>query len=185
MQPEELIANITRAFAGVKYPGDDDLTKSTYGDEPVALVREFSGKTDWRRLDASFLDRAPDGWGSALSFFSPNALRFYLPAYLIADIRGELASADPAFRLCSSLTPQGEGKKIAKVWGGGTMGEHARLEFGQYDSQQVSAIVAYLNWKLESGACDDLTIRQSLDHYWLKREVMNQSETSQGGLGLM
>lgn len=176
MQPEELIAKITQAFAGVKYPGDDDLTKSTYGDEPLALVSEFSGKTDWRRLDASFLDQAPDGWGSALSFFSPNALRFYLPAYLIADLRGELASADPAFRLCSNLTPQGEGKKIAKVWGGGTMGERARSEFDQYDRRQVSAIIAYLKWKLESDACDDLTIRQSLDYYWLKREAGNQGE---------
>ena len=119
----ELIARIEGAFAAVEYPGDDNLTDSTYGEEPAALVEAFRGKTDWRALDAEFLDQAPDGWASALSFFSGDALRFYLPAYMIADIRGELKSSDPSFRLCSSVTPLGEKKKIAKIWGGGTMGE--------------------------------------------------------------
>ena len=34
---------------------------------------------------STLIDRAPDGFGSALSFFSDEAFRFYLPAYLIAD----------------------------------------------------------------------------------------------------
>ena len=173
MTPDELTDKIALAFAGVAYPGDDDLTESTYGEEPAALVKEFSGKTDWRQLDAKFLDQAPDGWGSALSFFSRNALRFYLPAYLIADVRGDLKTADPASRLSSSLTPLGGMKKIAKVWGGGTMGSRAREEFGRYDAPQVAAIVAYLKWKLETDDCASLWVGQALDHYWLKREVGN------------
>lgn len=162
---------IENAFAGVKYPGDDDLTDSTYGEEPAALVEQFRGKTDWRELDAEFLDQAPDGWSSALSFFSANALRFYLPAYMIADIRGDLASSDPATRLCLCLTPLGEKQKIAKIWGGGTMGDRSRAEFAPYDAQQVSAIVAYLWWKLESLGGHDLLIEQALENYWLERET--------------
>ncbi len=87
-----LIQKIEQAFANVEYSGDDNLTDSTYGEEPAALIEDFRGKTDWRALDPAFLNQAPDGWGTALSFFSADALRFYLPAYLIADIRGLLVS---------------------------------------------------------------------------------------------
>ena len=165
----ELISRIERAFADVAYPGDDDLTDSTYGEEPAALVEEFLEKTDWRQLDDEFIDQAPDGWGSALSFFSDNALRFYLPAYMIADIRGHLNTSDPAFRLCASLTPQAEKRKIAKIWGGGTMGERARAAFDCYDAEKVSVIVDYLWWKLESLGGYDVTIEQALENYWLER----------------
>lgn len=166
-----LIAKIKQAFAHVKYPGDESLTDSTYGDEPAALIKEFCGKTDWQTLDAKFLDQAPDGWGSALSFFSGAALRFYLPAYLIADIRGELLNSDPSSRLCSSLASTVERKKIAKVWGGGTMGERAREDFAHYDAQQVSAIVDYLWWKLESSDDYNPMVEQAMENYWLDRDV--------------
>lgn len=171
LPPDALIAKIERAFADVPYPGDADLTDSTYGEEPAALVEEFRGKSDWRKLDAAFLDQAPDGWGSALSFFSGNALRFYLPAYLIADIRGRLEHSDPAVRLCASLTPLGEGRKIARIWGGGTMGERARAEFGRYSAEQVSAIVAYLWWKLEGDSYCDPIVEQAMENYWLIRDA--------------
>lgn len=168
---DNLTAKIKQAFAHVKYPGDESLTDSTYGDEPAALVKEFCGKTDWQKLDARFLDQAPDGWGSALSFFSGAALQFYLPAYMIADICGELLISDPSSRLCSSLASTVEKSKIAKVWGGSTMGEHAREEFARYDAQQVSAIVDYLWWKLESNDDRDPTIEQAMENYWLSRDA--------------
>ena len=167
---EELISKIEQAFIDVPYPGDKDLTRSTYGEEPAALVKEFRGKQNWQKLDAEFLNQAPDGWGTALCFFSNNAFQFYLAAYLIADIQGCLDLQDPTVRLCMSLTPLGEKQKIAKVWGGGTMGTLAREEFDCYDAQKVSAIVAYLWWKLESlGGYDDI-IEQALEHYWIARE---------------
>jgi hypothetical protein len=166
---KDLIAKIEQAFVDVPYPGDEFLTDSTYGEEPAALVEEFRGRDDWRALDAEFLDQAPDGWASALSFFSGKALRFYLPAYMIADIRGQLRSSDPAFRLCAFLTPLGGRRKIAKMWGGGTMGERARADFACYDRRQVAAIVAYLWWKLDAVGGHDPTIEQALENYWLER----------------
>ena len=168
---DELIEKIERAFADVKYPGDDDLTDSTVGEEPAALKEEFRGKTDRSKLDANFLNYAPDGWGSALSFFSGNALRFYLPIYLVADIRGELWGSDPSVRLCASLTPGGEQVKISKMWGGGTMGERARETYAQFNAEQVSAVVAYLWWKLDAEDGNNFTIEQALENYWLEREA--------------
>ncbi|MBT8446816.1 MAG: hypothetical protein HKO62_01005 [Gammaproteobacteria bacterium] len=166
---DALIARIEQAFSDVPYPGDDDLTDSTYGEEPAALVEAFRGRTDWRALSSEFLNQAPDGWASALSFFSGAAFRFYLPAYLIADINGELDATDPLVRLCMFVTPQGGAKKIAAAWGGGTMGERARADFAPFDAAQVGAVVAYLWWRLASDGYDPI-IEQALEHYWLERE---------------
>ncbi len=168
---QDLIDKIEQAFADVEYPGDDDLTDSTYGEEPAALVKDFSGKTNRQELDVAFLNQAPDGWGTALSFFSARALRFFLPVYLIADIRGELDRPDPVSRLCSSLTPLGETNKIARTWGGGTMGERARADFAKFNDAQASAVVAYLCWKLDAADGYDPTIEQALENYWLGRAV--------------
>lgn len=167
---KSLARKIDAAFDAVVYPGDDNLTDSTYGEEPEALKEEFRGKTDWRVIDAEFLDQAPSGWASALSFFSAEAFRFYLPAYLLADLRGELSMSDPTFRLCAFVTPQAEGTRIAKVWGGGTMGEHARNTFAGFDCEQVRAIVQYLWWRLSEAGYDPI-IEQGLEHYWLEREA--------------
>jgi len=168
---KELIDKIEQAFADVEFPGDEDLTDSTYGEEPAALAEDFSSKTDWQTIDAEFLNNAPDGWGSALSFFSARALRFYLPAYLIADMRGELECPDPVSRLCLSVTPLGAGQKIAKKWGGGTLGERGRADFAEFNAAQVSAVVAYLWWKLEAAGGHDPTIEQALENYWLVRQA--------------
>lgn len=168
---KELIDKIEHAFADVRYPGDKDLTDSTYGEEPAALVEDFTGKTIWQDIDVAFLNQAPSGWGSALAFFSARAFRFYLPAYLIADIRGELDGPDPVSRLCPSVTPLGASQKIAKIWGGGTMGERATAEFAEFNAAQVSAVVAYLWWRLEAIGGHDLTIEQALEYYWLERDA--------------
>jgi hypothetical protein len=165
--PEELIARITHAFQGLTYPGDAEISDSS-GDEAEAVIQVFQGQDDWRKLSGGFLDEAPKGWGSALSFFSPSALRFYLPAYLVADLRGELERVDPADRLCAFLTPQSEGQRLAQAWGGGTMGERERATFDALDRKQCEAVVAYLWWKLDQEE-GQLTVEQAMEHYWLPR----------------
>lgn len=45
-----------------------------------------------------------DAHYSALSFFSEAAFRFFFPAYLIADLRGELRTADPLFHLTGGFS---------------------------------------------------------------------------------
>jgi hypothetical protein len=171
----ELIEKIKMAFATVEYPGDSasptlrdrDITDSTYGEETEALKREFIEKKDWQVLDSKFLDQAPEGWHSALSFFSDRAFHFYLPAYLIADIRGELIEVCPEFYLCYGITTCNENNKIAEIWGGGTVGSHARQRFSQFSTEQAAVIVDYLQWKLNIS--EDQEIMQALDNYWLIR----------------
>ena len=80
--PQALKSQIREAFADVQYPGDWCLRGSDEGDEPYRVEAQFKGKTDWRKLDAHSLNTVPDGLASPLSFFSLEAFRFYLPAYL-------------------------------------------------------------------------------------------------------
>ncbi len=157
-----LLTRLQAAFARVPHPGDDALTTSA-GDEADALRADFRGRTDWRALDASFLDRA--GQGTALAFFTDEALRFYLPAYLAADLAGLLTQVLPEGRLTTFLTSQSEGERIARVWGGGTMGERARRCFAPLTRAQVEVIVEYLEWKLEQDP-DHLTVAHALEQYW-------------------
>lgn len=168
-----LVYRIQSAFADVPYPGDDNLTDS-FGDEADALRVDFRGRIDWTLLDTEFLNQAPEGWGTALSFFSAAALHFYLPAYLIADIEGRLDIGDATSRLCSFLVSPMNTKRLAKVYGGGTLGEHARNEFERFNAVQVSSIVAYLLWKLDRDG-DNPTIEQALENYWLVREAELES----------
>lgn len=88
---ESVIDLIYAVFAGNPYPGDAFLLGSTEGCEPFEEVGPFQGRQDWQSLEADFLD----AHYSALSFFSEAGLRFFLPAYLVADLRGELKTADP------------------------------------------------------------------------------------------
>jgi hypothetical protein len=173
---KELLREIEAAFADVEYPGDDALVDGSYGEDPAAITAELRGETDWRRLSSERLDRVPGGRGTALAFFSDAAFRFYLPAYMTADVRGELSLAAPEVRLCWSLTPQSAGQKIAEVWGGGTVGERARRCFDALEPRQAAVVVEYLLWKLERLGYDDPAITQALDHYWLERSA--EAETA-------
>jgi hypothetical protein len=76
MDKEGIINLIKEAFGPVEYPGDWCLRGSNEGEEPFLLEKEFKGKNDWSVLDAKFLEQAPDGFGTALCFFSDEAFHF-------------------------------------------------------------------------------------------------------------
>lgn len=163
MTNTELIQHISKAFSEVTFPGNDQLVESSYGDEPVLVKDHFKDRTDWKTLDREFLD-----FDGALSFLSNKALHFYIAAFMIADINEPLDFNDPSIRLCWALTPQSENKKIAQAFGSRTIGERAKKSFDAFTSEQASAVVAYLRWKLLHDE-NNYTIIQALDHYWLKR----------------
>jgi hypothetical protein len=94
---DRLEAQIREAFEATPAPDPARLRGSGGGEEPLLLEAEFRHVPDWRQVNASFIDRAPNGFGSALSFFSSEAFRYYLPAYLLADLRAELQQANRCF----------------------------------------------------------------------------------------
>lgn len=165
---ESLRQRIYKSFADVTYPGDDSLVNSREGAEPLLLGREFQGMNDWRDLDDGFIDQAPDGFGSALSFFSDEAFRFYLPAYLLADIAGGLHHSDPVFHLCHGLDDRSQAEPInRRRYGEQTWHDYATGRFAQFSQSQRAAIAAYLRYKRDTGdGFDRAMIDQALNRYW-------------------
>ncbi len=170
MDAETVKTLIRDAFSGVEYPGDWCLRGSNEGDEPYLLEKEFADKNDWRSLDPSFLDQAPDGYSSALSFFSDEAFRFFLPAYLIADIDGRLASATPVFHLTHGLEDRAKTEMVnPRRYGERTWFESASHKFAVFDPAQAAAIVAYLEFRREANEFERVAIDQALENYWRHR----------------
>lgn len=137
------------------------------------LVREFAGKDDWRTLDAAFLDQAPDGYSSALSFFSDEAFRFYLPAYLLADMQGALRCTDVAFHLCFGLEDESKDEPVnPRRYGERTWFTEASHRLSVFSQHQAAAIVLYFRYKLETSDLVDFDrprIEGALRNYWLAR----------------
>lgn len=167
---DEVKARIRRAFANVEYPGDWCLRDSNEGEEPYRVEEAFKGKTDWTALDADFIDRAPDGFGTALSFFSDEAFHFYLPAYLIADIDGKLNRHDPAFHLTHGLDDKSRDEKInPRRYGERTWFDFARYKFAMFSPDEAGAIVEYLRFRRDTDDIARKGIDQALASYWNDR----------------
>ena len=175
MNKEELIAIIKEAFRHVDYPGDWCLRRSSEGDEPYLLQEEFKGKDDWTALDAKFLEQAPDGFGTALSFLSDEAFHFYLPAYMICEVKGEFESLDVWWYLCHGLKNSSQFEYInPKRYGNRTWYDAAVYKFSMFDENEVRAIIYFLEHHLETENDDLLdsaknTIKEALECYWYSR----------------
>ena len=178
-----VIELILEAFDGNVYPGDAFLQGSFEGCEPYEEVGFFRGKMDWRTLDAEMLDANY----SALSFFSEAGFRFFLPAYLIADLQDELRTADPLFHLTggfyvfSAEIPTQFRVSIRKTggsvllnpkrYGAMTFSDYARFRLSVFTKEEAKAIVAYLNYMRDRDihGINREQIDAALDSFWLNR----------------
>ncbi|HTJ01739.1 MAG TPA: hypothetical protein VL492_03035 [Methylovirgula sp.] len=88
------------------------IVNSEMGEEPHRVAAAFFDKDDWHVLEAEWVDQVPNGLGSALSFLSDEAICFYIPAYLVADLEGRLHKADPVFALCRGFDLWSYGQEV-------------------------------------------------------------------------
>ena len=96
---QRVCALIRTAFAGVTLGAGVGLRQGQglddYADaHTLASLRARDEQHDWAAIPVPDLDDC-----NSLSFFDAEGMRFHLPAYLIADLEGTLASADPMFHL--------------------------------------------------------------------------------------
>ncbi len=166
----EVKAAVRAAFAGGVHPEDARIVAPTYDAEGVDVA--FAGKRDWAALTPAFLN----AHSAALSFFSREGLRFFLPAYLLADVDGALRVVDPVFHLTYYFTDAGrrEVLKLAKVYrkegeGHRTWFEHGVERFAEFRAAEAAAIVAYLTWKAEEDEFARPAIEEALVNYWRGR----------------
>ncbi|HET9752932.1 MAG TPA: DUF6714 family protein [Myxococcales bacterium] len=170
MEADRLKERVRQAFADVKRPSNGALHVPDGGEDGALLEQDFRDKMDWRTLDGAFLDQAPGGFGSALSFFSPAALRYFLPAYLIADLEGCLDRVDVASRLSAPFTEAA--RKTAanrRRYGALTRFEAGQLRFAEFGHDEVAAIVAFLEHKAAADQAGVLPIGEALANYWRPR----------------
>ena len=180
---ETVIEEIHRAFAENEHPGGSFLQGSFEGCEPYDEVGPFERVEDWRSIEAGFLD----GHANALSFFSEAGFRYFLPAYLISDLRGQLQTADPLFHLTHGFSdwttdvPAGDrtlqmrhGRSAfinPRRYGAMTSYDYARCRLSVFTREEANAIVAYLEFErdLDPDLIDKTAIDAALDSFWLER----------------
>jgi hypothetical protein len=180
---EAVIEKIQSAFAGNEHPGARFLRGSFEGCEPYDEVGPFQALEDWRGIEAGFLD----GRASALSFFSEAGFRYFLPAYLIADLRGLLYTADPLFHLTHGFsdrtTEVAAGDRTLSLrhgrtafvnprrYGAMTSYDYARYRLSVFTREEAGAIVVYLEYKRDSDPdlIDPEAIDAALESFWQER----------------
>ncbi|MDQ2801012.1 MAG: hypothetical protein M3Y13_15375 [Armatimonadota bacterium] len=84
---EQLRRDIYAAFADAVYPGDDNITISGCPCGECSETRAFFAGKHWREVAATG-QPFHLGWGG-LAILSPEAWRFYLPAYMILSLKGD------------------------------------------------------------------------------------------------
>jgi hypothetical protein len=182
---EGVIEAIHIGFRWSTYPGDPWLQGSTEGCEPFDEVGPFKGRSDWTAIEPALLDARY----CALSFFSEAGFRFFIPAYLVADVRRQLLTADPTFHLTHgfsdhSRTDQRQGRTRVHRWGKSRLVnpirygaiswyDHARRQLAVFPREEAGAIVTYLRWKQDTAEEYDResvsTVEAALQLFWLKR----------------
>ena len=169
MQIDEIKLLIRESFRDVEPPSRWCLTDSTEGFEPAMLEQEFEDVPPWESLTAEFLDQTPGGFGSALSFFSDEAFRYYLPAYMIADLDGTLGRAIPVYHLTGGLNRSAAEKINPRRYGDRTWGDWAHYRFSMFSASQAKAIMEYLVYRASRCEFDARSIDQAIGNYWAER----------------
>ncbi len=180
--PQVVIEEIRRAFGDTPYPGDAFLAAPWEGgslEEIAGLV----GQRDWQAIEAATLDAHYD----APNLLSEAGFRFFLPAYLVADLEGKLKTADPVFHLTHGFhdgsVETGAGGRVfvrrfgasvlvnPRRYGAITFADVARRRLAVFTREEAAAIVAYLSWRRETDrdAIDCPAIDAALKAFWRDR----------------
>ena len=90
IKKEELILEITNAFKDVKLGNgiwlQEGNTIDDYADDKtIAQCKKIDERKNWKNIASESLNK----YNSAFSFFDAEAMRFHLPAFMIADIKWE------------------------------------------------------------------------------------------------
>lgn len=167
---DQLTLRIRTVFADVPRPGNWALCGSYEGPEGPDAATAFSGLDRWQDANATFLHA---GRLQQLHFLSDEAFRYFLPAFLVADLEGNLDGRDgdvvwlltSCFRREQIDEPVNPGRFGARTWA-----DCGRYKFSTFTKAEAHIVVEYLRWKLLDAEPDDAgDVVDALDSYWLKR----------------
>jgi hypothetical protein len=162
---EAIQDELTRAFPARRPRPFASLVNTKRGDEPMQVAHAFADKTDWTLLDPDWLEQQED----ALSFFSHEAICFYIPAFIAADLKGQLGNPDPVFALTHGFA-DGTGAERIHPRKPETWSDYARARWAGLTSPQARAIVHYLEWKIAgTGVQRQPRATEALHAFWYER----------------
>lgn len=107
---EELQRCVEEAFADSSYPGDDNIATNPECCDECRDTDDFFRGRHWREL-ADSGEKLQFGWGG-LSFLTPEAWRFYIPAYLLVSLRAGEYAEEAAWSALSALSPSRDGSLV-------------------------------------------------------------------------
>jgi hypothetical protein len=152
---ENLIQAIREAFSMAAYPGDDLLVYDTSGAhlECIQVAEAFRGR-HWPDVSVDQLLNQPD----SLFFFTPEAYRYYLPAFMIAAVQSYVDMDIVVINLVHTLIPPAEGQDRNRF--------EARMQ--GLNARQRSAVRQFLEFLISAHGQDfprnDLQL--ALETYW-------------------
>lgn len=155
-----LNAYIEKNFYELQYPGDQNLViiKGDYDLERKEIFESFSGR-HWKELSLNTLKYHHE----ALFFFTPEAYRFYLPAYLRASILFYDESENIPGSLLFSLTMPVDSENEV---------EDFLLKTSDFNSLQKRTILAFLRFMKEKHSgdfpCNELDL--IINRFWAEFE---------------
>ena len=158
---EELKGCIREAFAEAVYPGDDNITISDCPCGECTETRSFFQGKHWREVAAT---GQPFHlmWGG-LAILSPDAWRFYLPAYMLLSLRGD---GDPGDTLECALYQLSPGPAGRHDW--------FTERTSAFSVAQQECIAAYACAAVESGAEDEAF--DAAASYWKSKVTGTKDE---------
>ncbi|MBU2864683.1 hypothetical protein KO489_12565 [Reinekea forsetii] len=127
LEADKLIRMIKLAFKGVQLEDGTGLLEADGLDDrkskqELAELRAQDIKTDWESISDDYINK---GWCS-LSYFDAKGMRFYLPAYMISDIRKKY-NHHLDFCMCHEI-------------------DHSNHQFSLFTNEQRMAVREYLNY---------------------------------------
>lgn len=168
----DLLTEIKAVFPARRAARFGPMANSIQGEEPLLTAEAFADKDDWTQLDSKWLDEAPEGWATALNFLSDEAICFYIPAFIAADLRCELQRAEPVFALTHGFT---NFSRDQRIWPRSpeTWTDYAKERWSHLSSDQVRAIVHYLEWRIDKDGPEiAYSESESLSTFWFARAAV-------------
>jgi len=101
---DELKRCIENAFADTVYPGDRNIATNPDHCDECSETNEFFRGRHWQEL-SGVDQKLQTGWGG-LSFLSPPAWRYFMPAYLLVGLGGGEYAEDAAESVLYALSPK-------------------------------------------------------------------------------
>ena len=158
--PGQLRARITKAFGHLRHDDAERLYDAELADDygqETALTRRLHDLTyeQWSQIPDWAIAQAP----SALSFLSPEAYRFHLPAYMVWT----LENYDTSNSLSADMTIYS--LLVADHYDDVRALKLARFEL--FDHAQRNAVVTFLRFAASHGEyLDAQAAQRALDSYW-------------------